>query len=286
MLVVLKVVSALMLVSLMLGVGLQSDRAHLATVLKNYSLLGRALLANVVIVPFFGVILARTFQLDDYIATGFLLMAIAPGVPFVALAGGRKKGGSLSLAETLSIILPAVSIVTIPLTAEWVLPAHELAELPIRQFVMTLVVFQLLPLLAGIYISFRSPQLAEALAKPQGLFFIVSLLVLLIFLSPELVKSVATVYGTRGILAMVIIVVLSIVTGWLLGGPDLKFRRTLGIGTALRNVGSCAVIATENFSNTPVVPTVMTYFIVQCIVCVIVGVYFTRTAEPVAPAAT
>src|SRR6516225_1203711 len=100
MLVVLKVVSALMLVSLMLGVGLQSDRAHLATVLKNYSLLGRALLANVVIVPFFGVILARTFQLDDYIATGFLLMAIAPGVPFVALAGGRKKGGSLSLAET------------------------------------------------------------------------------------------------------------------------------------------------------------------------------------------
>ena len=45
------IVAAVMMVSLTFGAGLQANRNHLIAVLKDYSLLGRALLANFAIVP-------------------------------------------------------------------------------------------------------------------------------------------------------------------------------------------------------------------------------------------
>ena len=116
-----KLVALLMLVSLTFGAGLQVDFDHLITTLKNVPLLVKALIANCVIVPILGVLLVRLFALPEDIATGFLLMAIAPGVPFV-LASVRKRGGSLGLAVALAAMLPLVSIVTVPLTARYALP--------------------------------------------------------------------------------------------------------------------------------------------------------------------
>ena len=92
-----KVVAIVMLVSIMLNAGLEINREHLMTALKSYGLFARALLANFIIVPLLGVLLVRVFRLDAQVAIGFLLMAIAPGVPFLVRAAGRKPGGALGL---------------------------------------------------------------------------------------------------------------------------------------------------------------------------------------------
>jgi len=56
------------------------------------------------------------FHLDEYVAIGFVLMALATGVPFLVRAAGRTPGGSLGFAWPRSaFIMPGVSIVTIPL---------------------------------------------------------------------------------------------------------------------------------------------------------------------------
>src|SRR5579863_2411690 len=113
-----KIVAIVLLVSLMLHTGLLVNVAHLKTALRDVGLLARAFLANFVIVPLLGVLFARVvFHLSDPIATGVLLMAICPGVPFVVLSGGRRKGGSLGLAVELAFLLPLVSVVTVPITA-------------------------------------------------------------------------------------------------------------------------------------------------------------------------
>jgi len=99
-----KLVAVVVLVALTFGAGMQVDRDHLVSLLKNVGLLGRALLANFIIVPILGVLLALVFRLTEHseqVATGFLLMAIAPGVPFV-LSSVRKRGGRLSLAVELA----------------------------------------------------------------------------------------------------------------------------------------------------------------------------------------
>ena len=266
-----------MLVSLTFGAGLQVNREHLIAILKNARLLGRALLANFVIVPILGVLLAKLFRLPPPVATGFLLMAIAPGVPLV-LVSVRKRGGRLGLAVALALFLPLLSIVTVPLTAELVLPTEAVAQLPLAKFVVTLLLFQLLPLLAGIAIGYRAPAIAPRLEPVFRYIFIASLLVLLILLGPRLAQGVAAVYGSNGMWAMLCLSILAMVTGWALGGPAGADRRVLGIGTTLRNVGLAALIATTSFRGTQVAAAVLTYLLIQAVVTGIVGIYFTRTA--------
>ena len=126
-----KITAVVLLVSVMLNAGLQADRTRLVAALKNSGLMARALLANVVIVPLLGVLLVRLFALPPLIAVGFLLMALAPGAPFLPRAAGRQPGGSLGFAIALAFISPAVWVVTIPPTAPLVFPARGAGHVPI-----------------------------------------------------------------------------------------------------------------------------------------------------------
>jgi predicted Na+-dependent transporter len=279
-----KLVAMIMLVAMMLSAGLEINREHLMAALRNYGLLGRALLANFVLVPLFGVLLVRVFHLETYIALGFLLMAIAPGVPFLVRAAGRKPGGSLGFAAELAFIMPALSIVTIPLTARLIFSTGVIvrpdaaAPIPYAQIALTLVLFQLVPLLIGLLISDRAPALAAKLRRPLFFAFVIAVIALFALIGPDLIKAVAAVYGSRGMLAMLVLVLLSVGAGWLLGGPEAEYRRTLSIATALRNIGTCAVVATAAFPKTLVAPTVLTYFIIQFLISVVFRVYFHRSA--------
>jgi bile acid:Na+ symporter, BASS family len=273
-----KILASIMLVSLTFGAGLQVNRDHLKAILRDVGLLGRALLANFIVVPILGVLLAKGLRLPGPIATGFLLMAIAPGVPFV-LASVRKRGGSLGLAVALAFFLPLLSIVTVPVTAALVLPTAAKADLPIAAFVVTLLLFQLLPLLAGIVAGALAPDSAARLARPLQIVFFASAIGLIAVLAPRIAQSIAGVYGSNGMWADLCLVILSLVTGLLLGGPARENRRVLGIGTVLRNIGLCALIATSSFGTPLVAASVITYFVIQFVVTMLVGFYFTRTAK-------
>lgn len=218
-----KLLAAIMLISLTFGAGMQVDRDHLFASLKRLGLLGRGLLANFIVVPVAGLLLEMLFRLpehSEHVATGFMLMAIAPGVPFV-LSSVRKRGGRLSLAVELAIFLPLLSIVTVPLTAAipGVLPAGAADRLPMTEFLTTLVFFQLVPLLIGIGVGERAPAVADRLSRPMQIVFFVAVIALLGILMPKIIASVASVYGSNGMWAMLCLVLLSLGTGWLFGGP-------------------------------------------------------------------
>jgi bile acid:Na+ symporter, BASS family len=273
-----RLLAAIMLVSLTFGSGLQVNRDHLFAVLKKGWLLAGALIANFIIVPALGVLLAKALHLPPAIATGFLLMAIAPGVPFV-LMQVRKKGGSLGLAVELALFLPLISVVTVPLTAALVLPSAAEAHLPISRFVTTLLLFQVVPLLLGIAVGHRAPAAAARLGRPIEIIFFVAVVILIVLLVPTIVKDVASIYGSGGMWAAFCLVVLSLITGWLLGGPAREMRRVLAIGTALRNIGLCALVATTSFKDPDVAATVIVYFLIQFVLVALAGAYFTRTAK-------
>lgn len=267
-----------MLASLTFGAGLQVNRAHLAEIIKNGGLLVRVLIANFIIVPAVGYGLAQLFRLPAEIETGFLLMVIAPGVPFV-LASVRKRGGRLALAVEMALVLPLLSILTIPITAALVLPPGASAHIPIPQFLVTLVLFQFVPLLLGAFVGERSPKAAERLGKPMQIVFFLAVIGLIAVMGQKLVHSVSLVYGSNGMWAMLCTVLVSAVVGWLFGGPERADRRVLAIGTLLRNVGLGALVATTNFRSEQVAAAVITYFLIQFAVSAILGMYFTRTAK-------
>lgn len=271
------VTAAVMLLALTFGTGLQVNRQHLVAVLHDAWLMARVVLANVVIVPILGVLVARVFHLQSDVAIGFLLMAIAPGVPFI-LSNARERGGHLALAIALAFVLPVLSLFTIPITADLLVVAGgSPLHVPIGQFVGTLVLLQLVPLLAGMFVGERFPAFAPRLVRPLHVAFLVAVLVLLALLAPKILHGILTVFGSNGMLAMLTLVLLSIATGWLLGGPFAENRRILALGTALRNVGLCALIASR-FPGAGVAATVMTYFLIQFLITTLFGAYFKRTA--------
>lgn len=276
-----KIIAMVLLVSLMLHTGLQVNVAHLKTVLKDYGLLGRAFLANFIVVPLLGVLFARVvFHLSDPIATGVLLMAICPGVPFVVLSGGRKKGGSLGFAVELAFLLPALSIITVPITASLVLPGSIVSA---NSIVLSLVAFQLVPLFVGILVSARAPRAAARLVRPLLVVVLIVIVALLIALGGPIARAVGTVYGSLGMFASACIVLCSLFTGWLLGGRERAYRRTLSVGTGLRNIGLAALLATNVFGKGQVAAAVLTYFIIQIVLATLLGVFYTRSMPGVAP---
>ncbi len=61
------------------------------------------------------------------------------------------------------------------------------------------------------------------------------------------VADVTVAYGSRAMSAVLCLVILSVSVGWVLGGPAREDRRVLAIGTAWRNVGLGALVATTSF---------------------------------------
>jgi len=265
-----KLIAITLLVSMMFDAGLQVRPADFALVIKSRGLFLRALLGNFLIVPIVGVLVCRLFHLNDAIATGLLLMAIAPGVPFVILAGGRQKGGSHELAILLAITLPALATFTVPFAVPLVLPGAERSEVPPGQLV-GLLLFQLVPLLLGLLVSLRFAALAPKLSRIAKPLTIVALVALLLVLGPTIVKSAALVFGSLGILAMLVTVALSLATGWFLGGPLREHRVTLAFGTALRNPAIAIAIAGVMSPSETISASVVTYFLVQAIAAAAFG---------------
>jgi BASS family bile acid:Na+ symporter len=273
------------IVSLMFLSGLKAAPGSFLRCLADRSLMGRALLANVIIVPLLAAAIVTAFALSPPIATGIMLMALSPGIPFLIMSGGAKKGGDDPFAVCLSFILPAVSVITIPLWVTILAPALGGIHISVARSVSTILVAQLVPLLAGVLIGRRNERLRTALIRPVAIIATIALVVLVALIVVPGGKALAAVFGTGAIVAILALEIISLGLGWWLGGPRPETRRTLAIGTELRNVGLAATLATTLFVGSDVVATVVAYLVLQVIVSVAVGAYFSRHAI-VPPAAT
>lgn len=274
-----KIFVTVLLVSMMLQTGMQLDLARVKAVFADRALLAKALFANVVIVPLFGVLAVRAFNLTDEVAAGVLLMAIAPGLPLLPRKGGSKVSGSLDFAVVLAFLLPLVSTVTVPFTANLLLPTGYAARVPLAQFLTTLALFEFLPLVAGVAIARAAPSASRTLSMPLTALVLICAAVFVAGAAPTLYKTVASTYGSLGILASLAVVLLAFAAGYALGGPDPAYRNTLAIGTSLRNVGLAALIATANFAGTLVPALVICFLIVQIAVSAVLGALLKRTTQ-------
>ena len=279
---IVKLLALIMIVSTMLGAGLQVDRQRLVETLRQHSLLGRAFVANFILVPIVAILLVRSFHVESGVAIGIVLMSMAPGVPFLVNTAGRAAGGSLSFAITIAFCFTALSVITIPLTIALIaaiIPSAPVPAIPVAKFLTTLVVFQLVPLILGALIAPRlAPLTAEKLVRALHLLFGVAAIVFVVLIFKTIVDSVSSVYGHGNLFIIAAIGVISILLGWLLGGPDDQYRRTLSIATLMRNIGLCVLIGTQPmFKGTLVLPAVFAYFVITFVLSLPVRVYFKRT---------
>jgi hypothetical protein len=90
----------------------------------------------------------------------------------------------------------------------------------------------------------------------------VRLIPLVLLLAFANVDKIYQIFGTRGILAGLLLIMAGFGIGWLLGGSGAATRRVLALGTGQRNIAAALVVASESFSD----PKVLVMVIVVTIV--------------------
>ena len=138
----------LFVVVYMFSVPLESTRGEIIGYFKDFNLMGRALLANFVIIPVLGFIIARFFDLPPDIRTGFLLLAMAPG-GLLALQFARISNGNRVFAVALLFVFCLLAILITPAFVYLFFPREGAGKLPFAWLIMMLFLLIVVPLLLG-----------------------------------------------------------------------------------------------------------------------------------------
>ena len=240
----------LFLVSMMLSIGLEVTGRQMLDSLRNTSLVGRALLANLVLVPLLGLLLVRLFPLSPDVATGLLILAAAPGAPFAVQFTSKAKS-AVAFAAALLFLLTFLSVVvTVPLTG-LLLEAEASLRLPVWRIVDRLTLYVVLPFLAGLVLQRWPGGVGAMIRRPVALLAAVAFPAAIVLTMAT--KSAATrAVGAPALVAMLLLVLGGMVIGWLLGGPGRDTRRVLATSTGMRNIVVALLIALNSFPGTHV----------------------------------
>lgn len=273
------VLASITLLEMMVTIGLGVTLAEVIGVARNWTLVGRALLANYLLVPAAAIGLLLLFHPHPMVAAGFLVAAVCPGAPYGPPFTAISKGNVVA-AVGLMVILAGSSAIVAPLLLRILLPlmaGDQSLKIDTAKMVGTLALSQFLPLCVGLFVRRQYPALAARLKAPAArlsMLLNLSLIGLILAVQFRMLAQIRlTGYG--GMLALV---TLTLLAGWLAGGPGGGNRKTLAITTAVRNVGVGLVIATASFPGTPAVTAITAYALFQTIVMALVALGWGRWA--------
>jgi BASS family bile acid:Na+ symporter len=240
----------LFVVVYMFSVPLESIPGEIVEHFKDLNLMGRALLADFVIIPILGFIIAYFFNLPPEIKIGFLLLAFAPG-GLLALQFARVSKGNRVFAVALLLVFCLLAILIMPLFVYLLFPREGAGQLPFGWLTMMLLILIVVPLVVGRVlqkiIPDHAPKLGLWLGRLSIVIFIIAAVTAGKYKSPAV-----KLMGTNGIAAIVLLILGAWVVGWLMGGPEIRNRKVLAISSSMRNVGVCLPIASNYFASTEV----------------------------------
>jgi predicted Na+-dependent transporter len=243
----------LFVVTSMLAMSLSLSLQQMTQPLKNVRLVILALLANFVLVPLLAYTIIRLIPLEPSLQVGVILLGTAAGAPFIPkLVQGAR--GNVAYAVGLMFLIMVVTLFYLPVALPLLLSGVEVNPWDIAS---SLIVTMLIPLLIGILIKSHSPDVADHYAPVMQKISGLSILLLLVVGLGLNISNILSFIGTRGIAAVVLLIVGSLVIGTLLGGRDPGVRTAMGLSTANRNGAAALLVATQNFSGTDTLPFVL-----------------------------
>ena len=234
-------------VTSMLAMGLSLTLAEIGAPLRNARLVILALVANFVLVPIVAYLITTFFPLSDGLKIGLLLVATAAGAPFLPRLAQIARG-NLAFSVGLMVLLMVFTIVYMPVVLPRLLQGVSVDPWSIAR---PLILLMLIPLAIGLFIKARYAGIAGALHPYMARASTIALILLIAAGLLAHAKAVFAVFGSGGIIALLLFLALAFGFGYFLGGKDGNIRSVLGLGTAQRNLSAALVIATANFADDP-----------------------------------
>ena len=167
---------ALFILMLGMGLGLTLDDFKQVLVDPKSVLLG--LIAQLIVLPIVGFLLATIFPLTPELAVGVMILAACPGGPSSNLLTYLVRG-NVALSITLTAVSSLITVFTIPLVVNLSMQSFmgegTSLQLPFLKTVMQIAAIAIIPVLLGMVLHYYKPQLAaklEKLVKWFSLFFL------------------------------------------------------------------------------------------------------------------
>ena len=236
-----------------ISMGLGLTVAQITGPLRNIRFVIMALLANFVVVPIAAYLLIRLFALDEPLAVGLLLVSLAagaPGLPKMAEFAKIDKAAATSLMALLVV----VTIIILPIALPLLLTGISVTFWDIASGLVYLI---LIPLAVSLFVRARWEEVAahvQPYFTQASTFSLLALMVLMVVLN---FSDVAGLLGSGGLLASLILVVLTAAGGYLLGRLGQAGDWIQGLGAGQRNIAAAMVVATMNFGNDGIVMVVV-----------------------------
>jgi BASS family bile acid:Na+ symporter len=243
----------------MLGMGLTLRFADFAAVAREPRHVALGVLAQFVIMPALGWLIARVFQLETGLAVGLILVACCPGGTASNVICYLAKA-NVPLSVLLTLCSTAVAIVATPLLTSWLAGAW----LPVDAWALfrSMLVVVLLPMVCGVVVNtwvgkMQQPERVRQWVDAVGP--LLSALVIVLIVGCIVASKREEI--ARAALPLFVSVFVLHAMGFLLGygfakvaGCREALRRTISIEVGMQNSGLGAALATRHFSQYALAP--------------------------------
>lgn len=235
------------------SMGLSLTMKQITGPLRNARFVIVALLANFVLPLILTFILIRVFSLDESLATGLLLVSLAAGAPGLPKTAVFAKMDTAA-ATALMVMLVVVTIIVMPILLPLFLTGISVTFWDIASGLVYMI---LIPLALSLFIRARYPNVAASIQPMFAQASNLSLLILMVLMVVLNFNDVIGLLGTGGILASLILIILTTLGGYFLGrlGKANGWLQALGAGQ--RNIAAAMVVASTNFGNDEIVMVVV-----------------------------
>ena len=249
-------------VSSMLAAGLSLTIREIVTPLRNGKLLTLAILANFVLMPLAAILIARALQLAQPLGVALLILGVAAGAPFLPKLAGIAEG-NLAFAVGLMVLLMVLTVGYMPLVLPYLLEGVSIDPTKIAK---SLVLLMLLPLIVGLGVRARAAGVAGKTATILNKVSTASLTLMIVMMVITNARNIISLFGTRGVLASIVFLLVGVAVGWFLGGSSRDIKSALALGTAQRNIAAALVVGGQNFDDPKVVVMITVVAIVGLLV--------------------
>ncbi len=209
------------------------------------------------VIPILTVLAARVFRVPPEVSMAMLLLAASPFAPVVPVFT-RMARGDLAMAAGLTAVFPILCSVLTPLVcwagALFLPPVGDL-RFEVIPMLATLLMTAPLPLVLGLSMRARFPEIAERIVGPID---VVAQAIGTVSLAYVVVSGFQAILSIDwiGLVAMTVVAEMALALGWFLEGGQYRTRIVLGLGSANRNIALALLIAADSFPGTAIVPGV------------------------------
>ena len=244
----------------MISMGLSLTVKQVTDPLRNTRFVIMALLANFILIPAAAYVLTLVIPLNEALVTGLILVSLAAGAPALPKLA-QIAGVDTAAATGLMVLLIVATIIIMPIILPLLVSGVAVGFWDIAS---GLIVLMLIPLAVSLFVRARWESIAASFHPYAAQASTISLLFLLVLMLVLNWGNVVSLFGSRGLFASLILVVIALVVGYFLGGSN-KWVQSLGAGQ--RNIAAAMVVGTMNFSENPnVLVMIIVYSLITMII--------------------